>query len=429
MKKTRPKARAVGRLDVDVAVVGAGPVGATLAVALADAGFGVAVFDRAAPEDLTDAAFDGRASSIALSSSRLLSAIGIWPHVVADACAIRDIRVSDGRVRSAIIAPDRGFSSTSTFFLHFDHKAVGDAPLGYMLPNVALRRGLDAALSGTAGIHRFAPVEIEDLVRDARGVRILLRDGRIIHAAMVAAVDGRGSALRRAAGIRVNEWRYRQDAIIGAIAHEADHGNVAHEHFLAGGPFAILPLTGRRSAIVWTDRPAVAEAAMRLDGARFDRELGRRVGDFLGPVRALGGRWRYPLGALHAARYTDQRMVLVGDAAHAMHPIAGQGLNMGLRDVAVLTEVLVGQRRLGFDLGDPTALRRYARWRRFDNAMMLGMTDGLNRLFSIDAPPARLLRDVGLGAVNRIDPLKRLFMRHAMGVVGDLPKLMRADAV
>ncbi len=426
MNSTSRKRLRAEAVKVDVAIVGAGPIGATLAVALADAGFEVAVLDRAAPEDLTNAAFDGRASSIALSSSRLLSAIGLWPRLAEHACAIRDIRVSDGRVAPNTSQPT-GYARTSGFFLHFDHRAVGHAPLGYMLPNVDLRRGLDAALRAEARIHRMAPVELNDVEREASGVRLSLADGRQILAPLLAAVDGRGSALRRAAGIRVNQWRYRQDAIVGAMDHETDHGSVAHERFLTGGPFAILPLPGRRSAVVWTDRPNIIDAAMRLNDGGFDRELGRRTGAFLGDVRAVGMRWRYPLGALHAARYTDLRMVLVGDAAHAMHPIAGQGLNMGLRDVAVLTEVLSEQRRLGLDIGDHTALSRYARWRRFDNAMMLGMTDGLNRLFSTDLVSLRLLRDIGLGAVNRVNPLKRVFMRHAMGVVGDLPRLMREE--
>lgn len=414
-------------IDVDVAVVGAGLVGATLSIALAGAGLRVAVIDRAAPADLTDAAFDGRASSIALSSARMLGAIGVWAQLDPHACAIHDIRVSDGRVRAAAADGRRGWTGTSGFFLHYDHREVGDAPLGYMLPNVALRRGLDAALRENASIHRLAPAEIAEVDRAEAGVAVTLADGRTVRAALLAAVDGRNSALRRDAGIPVNQWRYRQDAIVGAIAHEAEHAHVAHEHFLPGGPFAILPLPGRRSAFVWTDRPAVAAAAMRLHAAAFEQELARRIGGFLGTVGLVGNRWHHPLGALHAARYVDRRMVLAGDAAHAMHPIAGQGLNMGLRDAAALTEVLADQRRLGLDLGAPDALRRYARWRRFDNMMMLGMTDGLNRLFSTDLPPVRLARDAGMGAVNRIGPLKRLFMRHAMGVVGELPRLLRGE--
>ncbi|MEX2643266.1 MAG: UbiH/UbiF/VisC/COQ6 family ubiquinone biosynthesis hydroxylase [Acetobacterales bacterium] len=430
MKRTGTSRRVANRpvaVAVDVAVVGTGLVGATLACALARSGLTVAAIDRAAPADLTDAAFDGRASSIALSSSRMLEAIGLWPRLAPHACPIHDIRVSDGRVRAAAAEGTDGRAGTSRFFLHYDHRDIGDAPLGFMLPNVDLRRGLDAALGAAEAVTRLAPAEIASVERDDAGVRIVLRDGREVHAPVLAAVDGRQSTLRREAGIRVNQWRYRQDAIVGAIAHDEEHGNVAHEHFLPGGPFAILPLPGRRSAFVWTDRPEVIAAAMRLDATGFDRELARRIGDFLGKVRSVGRRWRHPLGALHAARYVDRRMVLVGDAAHAMHPIAGQGLNMGLRDVAVLTEVLVEQVRLGLDPGAPDALRRYARWRRFDNMAMLGMTDGLNRLFSTDLLTVRLARDVGMGAVNRIGPLKRLFMRHAMGTVGELPRLLRGE--
>jgi 2-octaprenyl-6-methoxyphenol hydroxylase len=232
----------------------------------------------------------------------------------------------------------------------------------------------------------------------------------------------------------VTRWDYPQCGIVCTVGHEKPHNGVAHEHFLPSGPFALLPMTdgadgGHRSSLVWTERRALVPAMMALSPAGFARELMRRYGDGLGSLRQVGGRWSYPLGLMHAERYVDRRLALIGDAAHVIHPISGQGLNLGLRDVAALAEALMDARRLGRDLGSAEVLARYQRWRRFDNSLLMVVTDGLNRLFSNDLAPLRLARDLGLAAVDRLPPLKRVFMRHAMGLVGDLPRLTRGQAL
>lgn len=402
----------------DAVVIGGGLVGGTLACALGHAGFAVALVDRDDPRVGLEAGFDGRAFSIALSSQRLMAAVGLWPLLADRAAPIRDIRVSDG---------------DSPFFLHYDSGVGGERPYGYMVEAPTLRRALHARLGALPSVRRFAPARIVDMVRGPGAVRATLADGTRLAAPLAVAADGRDSETRARAGIRVTSWKYDQMAIVCGVAHALDHEFIAHERFLPAGPFAILPLLdepapGRprhRSSIVWTERADLAPALMALNDPEFAAELRRRFGDFLGDVVPLGRRWCHPLGLQFAETQIAHRLALAGDAAHGMHPIAGQGLNMGLRDVAALAEVLEDARRLGLDLGHEGTLARYARWRRFDNTLMLAMTDGLNRLFSNRIGPVALARDLGLAAVNRIAPLKRFFTAHAMGTVGELPRLMR----
>jgi 2-octaprenyl-6-methoxyphenol hydroxylase len=408
---------------VDVAIAGGGLVGATLAVALARHGLTVAVVDRVDPAAMVEAGFDGRASAVALSSQRLLAAIGVWEQV-RSAAPIREIRVSDG---------------PSLFFLHYDHRALGEEPLGFMAENRVLREALAAALRAQGKrILRIAPAAVTGFSQGADGAELLLEDGRRLGAAVAVAADGRESALRRLAGIAVTGWTYPQVGIVATIGHARPHDGIAHERFLPAGPFAILPLadardgSGRvvhRASLVWTERADAAAAYLALPDAAFLGEIERRVGGFLGPLHLIGPRFSHPLGLQFAARYVDKRLVLAGDAAHGIHPIAGQGLNLGWRDVAALTECLVEARRLGLDLANPAALARYQRWRRADNLLMAGVTDVLNRLFSNDIGIVRLARDLGLGIVNALPPAKKFLMRHAMGTVGDLPRLMRGEAL
>ena len=261
----------------------------------------------------------------------------------------------------------------------------------------------------------------------AFGTTAALSDGRQIRARLVAAADGRESPLRRAAGIRTVEWRYPQTGIVTTVRHQRPHNGIAVEHFMRAGPFAILPMTGNRSSIVWTERAELAPRLVALSDAAFSAELAARFGDFLGTVEPIGPRWTYPLTLLLAERYVATRLALVGEAAHTIHPIAGQGLNLGIRDVAALAELVIDARRLGLDIGDESVLLRYQQWRRFDALALVAVTDGLNRLFSNSLPPVQLARDVGLAAVNRFPPLKRLLMRDAMGIAGDLPRLVRGE--
>jgi len=403
-----------GRESVELAVVGGGLVGLALGIACAEAGLETAVIDREDPGATVAESFDGRASAIAYGSGRMLEALGIWRHVGEEAAPILEIRVAD-----------RG----APLFLHYDHRDVGDHPLGWIVENRVLRRALLARVAALPRLRHLAPASVRSVERSAAGARAHLADGRAIRARLVAAADGKASPLRESAGIRTTRWSYPQTGIVATVGHERAHEGVAIEHFLPAGPFAILPLTGNRSSLVWTERAALAPRLMALAAEPFAAELRRRFGDFLGEVAPVGPRWSYPLAFLHAERVHDERLVLVGDAAHLIHPIAGQGLNLGLRDVAALAQVLVDRRRLGLDIGEAAGLAEYARWRSLDVLALSAVTDGLNRLFSNAVPPVQLARDLGLAAVNEMPPLKRLFMRHAMGVVGDLPRLVRGEAL
>ena len=415
----------------EVLISGGGMVGLTLGIALASAGVEVVVLEPTDPATATDAAFDGRSSAIARGTQQLLVVLGIWPGMAAAAAPILDIRVSDGRIGSA----------ASRLFLHYGRDELAEEtgeppgqPMGYIVENRAVRAALYARVAEMATMRLITPGRLANLERGPGMAEAELTDGRTLRARLVVAAEGRGSSLRAAAGIPVTAWDYPQCGIVCTVAHETPHCGVAHEHFLPAGPFALLPMTDSadgtpRSSLVWTERRSLVPAMLAFDDEAFGAELQRRFGPSLGRLRPAGRRWSYPLSLMHAERYIAHRLALVGDAAHVIHPIAGQGLNLGLRDVAALAETVVEARRLGLDPGDAAVLARYQQWRRFDNTVLMIATDGLNRLFSNDLGPLRLVRDVGLAAVNRLPPLKRLFMRHAMGLVGDLPRLIRGEAL
>lgn len=393
--------------------------GMALACAVAGAGVAVAVVDRERPAATVAQGYDGRASAIAHASAQALKGIGLWPLLLPHASPILDIRVADGH-------PMRG---VSPLFLHYDHREVGDEPFGYIIENRQIRAALQAFAAGLPKLTLLAPATVATLTRDSYRAEARLADGRTVAARLAVAADGRFSQTRREAGIAETSLRYRQAAIVCTVTHERAHNGVAVELFLPGGPFAMLPMTENRSNVVWSERADLVPSYLALDDAAFLDELQRRFGDWLGAIALIGPRFSYPLGVLLAERYTAQRLALIGDAAHAIHPIAGQGLNLGLRDVAALAELIVDSHRLGLDPAGPQVLARYGRWRRFDNMLLTVVTDGLNRLFSNDIGPVRLARDAGLAAVNRLPPVKRFLMRHAMGVVGDLPRLVRGEAL
>ena len=393
----------------DVCVVGAGPVGAALACRLASGGVRVAVIDRAGLPPMEHPDFDGRAYAVAASSKRLLEAARVWQSLPLPSGPIEGIRVSDGKLGRP----------ASPLFLHFDHHEIGE-PFGWMTEARSLRVALNAALHAAPLVELFAPAQAS-VARNADAAHITVSTGASLQARLVVAAEGRASPLRAQAGIAVTRFAYRQTGIVCAVSHEQPHHRLALEHFLPGGPFAQLPMAAGEagdnlSALVWTEREPQASRLAALGEADFTRELQRRLGHHLGAITPVGRRWTYTLGALHAHRYVDTRLALIGDAAHGIHPIAGQGLNLGFRDVMALSELVIAAVAEGADPGAPDLLARYQARRRPDNLAMLAATDMLDRLFSTDNPALRLARDLGIGAVHRRPRMKRAFMTRAMGL-------------
>ncbi len=405
--------------QADIAIVGGGLVGLSMALALDQAGLRTVLVDRSPLSIWHDAGFDGRASAITSSSRAMLQALGVWAEIEDHAQPMVDIVVTDSRL---------GEQARPTL-LHFDTDAADGDAAAFMMENRVLGERLAAAVDRSATISVVAPASA--VVREQRGGQAVLDvdTGEEIHAGLIVAADGRSSRLRQAAGIETVGWSYAQHGIVTTVEHERPHGGVAEEHFLPAGPFAILPLTGNRASLVWTERDSVAVDVMALDDDGFEAELLRRFGTHLGRVRMVGPRWSYPLAMQLSKSYVAPRLALVGDAAHAVHPIAGLGLNLGLRDAAALTEVCVDALRLGLDVGSIDVLKRYEAWRRPDNVSVALATDGLNRLFSNDNPALRAVRDLGLGVVDRLPPLKDFFMSEAAGLSGELPRLMRGEAI
>ena len=401
----------------DVLIVGCGMVGGCLSIALANAGLKVVIIDQLDPKVQTSNKFDGRASAIAITPQKMLNQIGIWQQLGEKFTPIEDIRVVDGK---------------SSLFLHYNHEDVSCEAFGFMVENRHFRKAYMTEIKNNQNITLIAPTKIEKISKDISGVSTLLTNGGLVRSDVVIGADGKGSNVRESAGIKCTKWTYPQTAIVLTVDHQIPHNNVAYEHFLPAGPFAILPLRGEggkknRSSIVWTEKSFLAKKILNLSENDFENEFKIRFGKHLGNSRILGTRWHYPLSLHFTETSISERLVLVGDAAHGIHPIAGQGLNMGFRDIAALSEVLADSKRLGLDIGDVNVLEKYQKWRRFDNSLMLAMTDGLNRLFSNDIGPVKAFRDLGLAAVNRTSPVKRLFMLHAMGLMGDLPRLLNGE--
>ena len=403
----------------DVVIGGAGFAGLALAIALRQGlgpSFSVAVADPA----LGRAAKDGRASAIVAAARRLFETIGVWQHV--DAQPILDMVVTDSRLAD-VVRP---------VFLTFGGDVEPGEPFAYMIENAPLLAAL-AEKARDEGV-TLKPVAVAGFEVEGEWVEVELADGDTLAARLLVAADGAHSAIRERAGIASHGFSYAQSAIVATVAHERDHQGRAEEHFLPAGPFAILPLPRdssgrRRSSIVWTEQAQEAARIVALPDAEFHAELERRFGLHLGEIAAVGPRRVHPLGLSVARTFIADRLALVGDAAHVIHPIAGQGLNMGLKDVAALAEVIVDAARLGLDPGSLAVLERYQRWRRFDTIAMGIATDGLNRLFSNQSDALRLVRDVGLGIVDRLPALKHLFIREAAGLVGEVPKLLRGETL
>lgn len=405
-------------MDADVIIIGGGLIGSTLALALARHEVSSIVVDTQDLDSTTLPAFDGRASAVASASARMLRTLGLGEVLDTHGCAIREIRVTDG---------------TAPQFLHFDGGAEGD-PLGIMMENRLLRIALLEAVRATPLVTLIAPAAAASLVRDDIAATLTLGDGRVYSAPLAVAADGRRSKTREAAGIRLTGWSYPNAALVTMVAHSVPHGSVACELFYPSGPMALLPMTdgidGRpRSAIVWTVDAAAAAGARKLGPKALAAEIAERIDGTLGDVEVIAPQAVWPLGYHHASTYVAQRLVLIGDAAHGIHPIAGQGLNMGFRDVAAMAEVLVEAARTGQDLGSPDVLARYSAWRRFDNSMVGAVTDGLNKLFAVPGRLPAAVRRFGLAGVQRIGPLKARFMAEARGETGQLPALLRGELV
>jgi len=402
--------------QVDLVICGGGMVGLSLGLAVAQGGLKVAVVDSLAVPAVLDTAFDGRVSALAYATVRMLSALGVWAHLDDHAQPIREILVTDAK-------PD---APASPFSLHFDSAEVGAPSLGHIAENRHIRAAQHRVTS--PNLELIAPASVTRLTVEPGFALAELSNGDRIKARLAVAADGRDSRLRAAQGIGVVGWSYPQTGIVATVVHQKPHNGVAYEHFLPSGPFAILPMTENRSSLVWTEKKEKAPAMLALDETDFNAEVARRFGSHLGATKVVGARWSYPL-SFHLARdYVRPRFALAGDCAHGIHPIAGQGLNLGLKDAAALAETILDAARLGLDIGGPETLKRYERWRRFDSFTLAAGTDALNRLFSNDIAPLRHLRDLGLGIVDAIGPARRFFMRHAGGDVGKLPRLMKGEA-
>ncbi|MES0884835.1 ubiquinone biosynthesis hydroxylase [Roseibium sp. SCP14] len=401
----------------DVVIAGGGYVGLSLAVALkqGDAGLKCAVVD---PKPMDQLHKDPRASAIAAAASRMLTQLGIWQQIESEAQPIKEMIVTDSKLRDAV----------RPVFLTFDGEATAGEPFAHMMPNGVMMPALYEAAK-SLGVAFFAPGTAETFRTLPDHVELDLEDGTRLKGRLLVAADGVRSKLRDLAGIRTVNWDYGQSGIVTTVKHERPHHGRAEEHFLPAGPFAILPLPGNRSSLVWTEKTSDADRLVRSDEFTFELELERRFGHHLGTLELDGPRKAFPLGLKLARDFVKPRFALIGDAAHGIHPIAGQGLNLGFKDVAALAEVLVDARRLGQDVGGFDILERYQRWRRFDTFQMGVVTDVLNRLFSNDSDVLRAVRDFGLGVVDRMPGLKSHFIKEAAGFAGPVPKLLSGEPI
>ena len=405
----------------DVVISGASFGGLALACGLSRAlglDFKIALIDRVAQSAAAPKA-DSRASALSAASKRMLEVLDIWPLVAGVAQPVTGIEITDSTLETGV----------RPVLLTYDNVTADGEPATYIVPNSALQAALRRGVESSSSLELITPAEAIDFASNESGIEVTLADGGAIAASLLVAAEGRRSRLREAAGIKVVGWSYPQIGIVVTVRHDRPHGGRAVQHFLPSGPFAILPLTGNRSCITWTEDAVEAKRILALDDADFLAEVDKRFGGKLGALSLDGPRQSWPLEMHLARRYVGPRFALIGDAAHGVHPIAGQGLNLAFRDVAALVEVLSDSIRLGFDAGDAQALVRYERWRRFDSTISAATFDGLNRLFSSDRALVRSGRDFGLGLVDRMPMLKRFFVGEAAGLTGELPRLLKGEPV
>lgn len=403
----------------DILIVGGGLNGPALALALAQTGHTVTLIDALPRDARAREDFDGRSYALALASQKLIDQIGVWGAVAGQAQPMLEIKVTDGRAGQG----------PSPFFMHFDHAEIEEGPMGYMIEDRYLRRALRDAMEAEPAITLVDEQTVIAQDADATGVTVTLARGDSLRGRLLVGADGRRSGTAERAGIKRTGWDYGQTALVCAIEHDRPHNGIAHQFFMPPGPLAILPLPGNRSSIVWSERSDRAAAIQSLDEESYLSILRPRFGDFMGDIRLAGDRFTYPLNLTLANAFVAERLALVGDAAHGVHPIAGQGLNAGLRDVGALAEVLTEARRRGEDIASSLVLDRYQQWRRFDTASLAAATDAFNRLFSNDIPLLRLGRDIGMGVVGAIPGLRQSFIREAAGLTGDLPRLLQGRPI
>ena len=398
--------------DTDIAIVGGGLNGPTLAIALEQRGLNVTVIDALPAPKRGMRDFDGRSYALAHASMRLLRGIDLWDAIKDHTQPMLEIKVTDGRAGTG----------PSPWMMHFDHTEIEEGPMGYMCQDRHLRQALLAKMDGAA---RITQISGETVVAQSSG-QLTLASGKTVTAKLIVGADGRASGTAERAGIKRTGWGYGQTAIVCAVEHELPHGGIAHQFFMPTGPLAILPLPNNCCSIVWSETETRATKIMAIDDTDFLDALRPAFGSFLGELTLVGERFSYPLGLTIANRFIADRVVLIGDAAHGVHPIAGQGLNAGLRDVAALVDVLSDAKARGEDIASAAVLARYEQWRRFDTATLAAATDTFNKLFSNDNPLLRAVRDMGMGVINATPRLRRTFIREAAGLTGDLPSLMRS---
>ena len=405
--------------DADVIIAGGGLNGLTLAHALASGGLTTIVVDPKAVKMRAKPGFDGRSYALSQASIRVLTALDLWSDLAADSQPILDIIVTDGRAGEG----------PSPFVLEFHGTELESGPMGQMVEDRYLRPSLIAALKTKGCVTQIEGLTVTDHIPDTSGLTVTLSDGQTLRASVLIGCDGKQSPTATRAGIKRKGWDYGQSSLVCALTHAKPHKGIAHQFFTPEGPLAILPLKGNRSSIVWTDRTDRASQIQSASEGDYLAALQPRFGDFLGDISLAGDRFTYPLSLSVAEAFVSDRIALLGDAAHSVHPIAGQGLNAGLKDVAALAETLVDAKRRGEDLGRRDVLDRYQRWRRFDTNALAFATDGFNRLFSNDNPILRTVRDLGMGAVNAMPGLRRNVIREAAGLSGDLPRLARGKSL
>jgi len=401
-------------VDSDIIIVGGGLNGSLMAIAAANIGFSTIVLDSKDNEASVENRFDGRSYALALSSVRLLKNLNIFKDIIDKSQPILDIKILDGKL----------VQGPSQFSLHFDNNEIHDGPMGQMVEDRFIRKALFTKINKNEHIDYKFNSKVTEHKKQSGYISVTLDNGKKLDTKLLVGADGRNSELANRAEIKKSGWKYNQSALVCAIEHEADHNGVAWQYFMPSGPLAVLPMTGKRSCIVWTEQNANAKAINLFDETRYTKILAARLGNFLGKFKIIGDRHTYPLELSIADQFIDERLALIGDAAHSVHPIAGQGLNAGFKDIAVLAHIIQDAHNRGEDLGSLGVLKRYEEWRRFDSAQLAYSTDLFNKLFSNENEALRLARNIGLKLLDSIPVAKRNIIKEAAGITGELPRLM-----